>query len=302
MNYKHLHYFWVVAKAGSISRASERLHVTPQTVSGQLSTFEATLGHALFRRVGRRNELTETGRVVLNYADEMFSLGAELESALGTPGGRPLLFRVGVADVVAKSVAYRLVEPALHLGKAPRIVCREGKLATLLADLAVHRLDIVLADSPMPTHLNVRGYSHLLGECGITFLAASAVARELRGKFPRCLHEAPLLLPGEDAAVTAKLSRWLARELIQPRVVGEFDDSAMLAAFGGAGAGIFAAPTTIAAQTRAQHGLVSVGRTMAVKEQFYAISVERRLTHPAVLAISSAARKKLFQPRSRASR
>src|SRR5437773_2887236 len=178
LNYKHLHYFWMVAKTGSIARASERLHVTPQTISGQLGQFADALGETLFERVGRRLELTDAGRLVLSYAEDIFVLGRELQEALrdGSPG-RGAQFKAGVADAMPKSVAYRLLEPALRLPRPQRIVCREGRLDALLADLAVHRLDIVLADRPMPTHLNVRGYSHLLGECGVSFFGTPALVR-----------------------------------------------------------------------------------------------------------------------------
>lgn len=298
LNYKHLRYFWTVAKAGGIARACERLHLTPQTVSGQLSAFERTLGHKLFARAGRRLELTEAGRMVLGYADEIFTVGAELEGALrNESGGLPLLFRVGVADSVSKSVAYRLLEPAVGLAEPLRMVCREGKLASLMADLAIHRLDIVIADGPMPAGLSIRGFNHLLGECGLTFFATPALARRHRARFPQCLDGAPLLLPGEEAAVRPGLMRWLEAGGLRPRVVGEFDDGALTKAFGKAGIGIFAAPTAIAAEVRRQYGVVALGRTEAVTERFYAISVERRLSHPAVLAISSAARTKLFAPR-----
>jgi LysR family transcriptional activator of nhaA len=298
LNYKHLRYFWTVAKAGGIARACERLHLTPQTVSGQLSAFERTLGHKLFARAGRRLELTEAGRMVLGYADEIFTVGAELEDALrNESGGLPLLFRVGVADSVSKSVAYRLLEPAVGLAEPLRMVCREGKLASLMADLAIHRLDIVIADGPMPAGLSIRGFNHLLGECGLTFFATPALARRHRARFPQCLDGAPLLLPGEEAAVRPGLMRWLEAGGLHPRVVGEFDDGALTKAFGKAGIGIFAAPTAIAAEVRRQYGVVALGRTEAVTERFYAISVERRLSHPAVLAISSAARSKLFAPR-----
>jgi LysR family transcriptional activator of nhaA len=298
LNYKHLRYFWTVAKAGGIARACERLHLTPQTVSGQLSAFERTLGHKLFARAGRRLELTEAGRMVLGYADEIFTVGAELEGALRNEGGGlPLLFRVGVADSVSKSVAYRLLEPAVGLTEPLRLVCREGKLASLMADLAIHRLDIVIADGPMPAGLSIRGFNHLLGECGLTFFATPALARRHRARFPQCLDGAPLLLPGEEAAVRPGLMRWLEAGGLRPRVVGEFDDGALTEAFGKAGIGIFAAPSAIAAEVRRQYGVVALGRTEAVTERFYAISVERRLSHPAVLAISSAARTKLFAPR-----
>ena len=296
LNFKHLRYFWVVAKAGGIARASERLHLTPQTISGQITVFEDLLGYKLFARKGRRLELTDAGRVALSYADEIFTLGEELEGVLRSPAkGRPLQFSVGVADAVPKVVAYRLLEPAVRLPEPLHIVCREGKLASLLADLAVHRLDIVLADSPMPAAVNVKGFNHLLGECGLTFFATAKLARKHKGSFPRLLHGAPLLLPGEHAAVRPKLVRWLEGQSIHPRVVGEFDDGALLKAFGRAGVGVFAAPSAIADQVRRQYGVVAIGRTDAVTEAFYAISVERRLTHPAVVAITSAARKELFR-------
>ena len=298
LNFKHLRYFWVVAKAGGIARASERLHLTPQTISGQISLFEEVLGYKLFARVGRRLELTEAGRTVLSYAEEIFTLGEELEGVLRSPDeGRPLQFRVGVADAVPKVVAYLLLEPAVKEQAPLRIVCREGKLTSLLADLAVHRLDIVIADSPMPASVNIKGFNHLLGECDVTFFAAPKLARSLEGRFPRSMDGAPLLLPGEDAAVRPRLIRWFDEERIYPRVVGEFDDGALLKAFGRAGAGIFAAPSAIAEQVQRQYSVVAIGRTEAVTEAFYAISVERRLTHPAVVAITSAARKELFRRR-----
>ncbi len=295
LNYKHLHYFWAVAKAGSVTRASERLHLTPQTISGQLSLFEEVLGEALFDRSGRQFELTEAGRMVLSYADEIFSLGQELEEVLHhRPTDRPLQFRVGVTDAVPKAVAYQLLEPAMQVVQPPRIICREGKVAALLAELAVHRLDIVIADSPMPRTIDVRGFSHLLGECGLTFFATAELARQHPGPFPQSLDGAPMLLPGEDVAVRSRLTRWFSDHRIRPRITGEFDDGALMTAFGQAGVGIFAAPTAIAEQVMRQHEVVSIGTTEEVIEQFYAISVERKLTHPAVVAISRAARQELF--------
>jgi LysR family transcriptional activator of nhaA len=295
LNYKHLRYFWTVAKAGSIARACERLHLTPQTISGQLSAFENALGYKLFVRVGRRLELSEAGRLVLSYADEIFTVGEELEEVLRhQEGGLPLQFRVGIVDSVPKSVAYRLLEPAVSLPEPLRIVCREGKIASLMADLAIHRLDLVIADSPMPAGLSIRGFNHLLGECGLTFFATSALARRHKARFPRCLDGAPLLLPGEDAAVRPGLMQWFESVSVRPKVMGDFDDGALMKAFGQAGIGIFAAPSAIAAEVRRQYGVVAIGSTDAVTERFYAISVERRLTHPAMVAISSTARQELF--------
>lgn len=295
INYKHLHYFWAVAKAGSITRAGERLHLTPQTISGQLTQFEEVLGHRLFDRVGRRLELTDAGRVALGYADEIFSLGQELQETLhNQQGSRTLVFRVGIIDAVPKSLAYQLVEPAVHLEETVRMVCREGKFMDLLADLAVQRLDIVISDRPMPSSVNVRGFNHLLGECGVGFFAKPELARRLKGKFPQCLQDAPVLLPGEDSAVRSRLMAWLSDRQIRPRIVGEFDDGALMKAFGEAGAGVFLSPAAIAETVCRKFNVVQIGDTSEISDQFYAISVERKLAHPAVVAISSSARLKLF--------
>ncbi|MDE2427633.1 MAG: transcriptional activator NhaR [Burkholderiales bacterium] len=290
LNYKHLHYFWTVAKSGSIARAAEQLHVTPQTISGQLSLFEAMQGEALFRKSGRNLELTEAGRLVLSYADDIFALGQELEEVLHhRPTERTVQLRVGVSDALPKAVAYRLLEPALKLPQTLRVNCREGKLDALLADLATHKLDVVLSDSSMPPTVNVRGYSHLLAECGISFFATATLSAQYPAAFPTNLERAPLLLPGEDAALRARLLQWLDQHNIHPRIAGEFDDSALMCAFGQAGAGFFAAPTSIADMVMRQYDVQMVGQTDEIREQFYAISVQRKLTHPAVLAISRAA-------------
>ena len=291
INYKHLHYFWVVAREGGISRASERLHLTPQTISGQLGLLEKQLGAPLFKRVGRNLELTETGRLVLGYADEIFSLGGELEQMLRQlPDERPLLFKVGVVDVVPKSIAYRLLAPALQLSEPVRIVCREGSVDTLLAELAVHRVDLVIADQPIPPTLNVRGFNHALGDCGISFLATPQLAASLKGAFPRSLDGAPLLMPGESTVMRGRLEQWLSDQHVCPRIVGEFDDSALMKAFGQTGAGIFIAPTAIVEEVCRQYDVVAVGDTEAVREDFFAISVERKISHPAVAAITETAR------------
>ncbi len=296
INYKHLHYFWVVAKEGGIARASERLHLTPQTISGQLSLLEENLGEALFNRVGRHLELTQTGRLALSYADEIFALGGELEEVVRhLPDGRPLVFKVGVADVVPKSIAYRLLAPALALPEPVRIVCREDNINALLAELALHRIDLVIADSPVPQGVNVRGFSHQLGECGISFFAVPQLARTLSKNFPHSLDAAPLLLPSEMAMVQSRLLQWFDKHHICPRIAGEFDDSALMKTFGQAGVGIFVAPTAIAAEVEKQYGVVVVGQTDEVREQFYAISVQRKISHPAVVAITETARQWLFR-------
>jgi len=296
INYKHLHYFWAVAKAGGVGKAADQLHLTPQSISGQLGVLEESLGVQLFRKSGRKLELTDTGRLVLGYAEAIFVLGEEMQDALRQhPGKRALQFKVGIADVVPKTMAYQLLEPAIRITEQPKMLCREGRLAALLGDLAVHKLDLVIADRAMPSNLNVRGFSHLLGECGISFLASPGLAASLNSAtFPALLAEAPLLLPGEDSAVRPKLVRWLDDLHIRPNIVGEFDDSALLNAFGQEGVGVYPVPTVIAKLVQQQSGSVLLGTTNAVTEQFYAISTERRLTHPAVMAISQAARQAMF--------
>jgi LysR family transcriptional activator of nhaA len=295
LNYKQLHYFWRVAKDGGITRASERLHLTPQTLSGQIALLENNLGTPLFKRVGRRLELTDTGRLALSYAEDIFRAGNELEQVLrASPEGRPLLLRVGIADVLPKSIAYHLLAPAMGLADPVRLVCREDKLPRLLAELAIHRLDLVLADSPMPADTEVKGYSHRLGECGVALLARPDLAAGLTGDFPACLDGAPLLIPGEGTAMRGRLLRWLADQDVHPRIVGEFDDSALMRAFGQNGGGVFPAPALIADEVCRQDGVRVVGQSEAVSERFHAISVERRVSHPAVLAILEAASQGLF--------
>ena len=295
LNFKHLRYFWAVAKSGSIVRAGEQLHLTPQSISGQLSELEETLGVALFRRVGRGLELTDTGRRILSYADEIFSLGDELLEVVRDQSAIVSLpFTVGIADSVPKMVAYQLVEPALHLREPVRLICREGRLTSLLAELSVHRLDMVIADRPMPPNLNVRGYSHLLGESTISVCATTELATRLGSDFPQLIDGAPFLLPGEDVAIRARLEQWFSAQKLHPRIVGEFDDGALLKAFGKAGAGLFVTPTAVANQVCAQYDVVVVGHIDAINEQIYAITAERRLSHPAIVAISEGARSVVF--------
>jgi LysR family transcriptional activator of nhaA len=291
INYKHLHYFWVVARQGGIARASESMHITPQTISAQISLLENSLGEALFSKTGRNLELTETGRLVQSYADEIFSLGSELEEMVRNhPSGRTMTLTVGVADVVPKSIAYRLLAPALELEEPVRMVCKENSLDVLLADLALHRIDLVIADGPIPANINVRGFNHDLGECGISFLGVPGLVKKLRKNFPQSLDGAPLLIPSEINLVHGRLMQWLDGLRIHPRIVGEFDDSALMKTFGQSGAGIFIAPTAIAAEVAEQHGVAILGSTEAVREHYYAISVERRISHPVVVSITENAR------------
>ncbi len=304
LNFKHLRYFWAVARSGSIARASAQLHVTPQSISGQLRELEDFLGGKLLRRAGRGLELTELGRRVLAYADEIFSLGDELQDVVRDQATRRTVpYRIGVADSVPKSVAYRVVEPVLHLDLPLRLTIREGRLAALLADLAVHRLDLVIADRPMPADVNVRGFNHLLGASDVTVFGAEALARSLKGEFPALLDHAPLLLPGEEVAIRSRLVQWLESQQLRPRIVADFDDSALLKAFGQGGAGLFVAPTAIAAYVCRQYGVLALGRIEAVVEELYAITTERRLRHPATVAMSEAARRDIFgEPAVKAAR
>ena len=297
LNYNHLLYFWTVGREGTIARAAELMHVTPQTISGQLKLLEEAVGAPLFQRRGRHLQLTETGRTVFGYADEMFRLGSELADVLRgrTPSGQRV-FTVGVADVVPKLVAYRMLEPALALPEPMRMVCHEGKLEQLLADLSVHRLDLVLADSPVSPSLNLRVFNHALGETGVSFFAQRDTALRLRRRFPRSLSGQPMLLPAGSTALRRGIDLWFHQQGIDPWLVAEFDDSALMRAFGQSGRGVFPVPTAIEQEVLLQHGVDLVGRAPSVRERFYAISAERRIRHPAVVAISDGARQLFAEP------
>ena len=296
MNFKHLHYFWVTAKAGGVMRAGEQLHTTPQTLSGQIKLLEGWLGRALFRKQGRQLELTEDGRLALGYADQIFALGAELETALtqARGGHRVLDFSVGVADSVAKSVAYRLLEPALSVAEPVRLICSEGKFPDLLAQLALHRLDLVIADEPMSRRLSVKAFNHPLGRTTMSFFCAPQLKAQLKGEFPQCLNDMPMLIQGASASIRQQWEGWLTQHQLHPRVIGEFDDGALMTAFGREGRGVFMAPTVLEAETVAQFGVEVIGRSEELVEEFFAVSVERRITHPCVVAITDAARGRLF--------
>jgi LysR family transcriptional activator of nhaA len=296
VNYKHLHYFVQVARLGGVSRASERLHLSPQTISGQIQLLEEAIGKALFTRSGRRLDLTEAGRMVLGYAEHIFSIGAELEDALrdDPAKGKTLEFRVGVADAVPKSIACHLIEPATRLPEPVRLVCREWKLDMLLGELALHRLDLVIADAPIPPTVSVRAFHHRLGSSGTSFFASPAVAQACSGPFPACLDRAPLLLPAEESAVGRRLRDWLQAQSLHPRVVAACDDSALAKAFGRHGLGVFVGPTVLEREIERQYAVRAIGAVPEVVEEFFAISVERRITHPCVTAITQAARQGLF--------
>lgn len=295
INHKHLFYFWKTARAGGVVKAGEALHLTPQTISGQIRLLEESLGVRLFDRQGRGLELTEMGRLVLEYAEEMFALSAELEQIVRHyPGGRPTEFRVGVSDALPKSLVYQLLQPAVVEIDPVRIVCREWRLERLLAALLEYRLDLVIADAALTAAgPEQRLYSHHLGESGLSFFASDKLLSGARPPFPAALAELPLLVPGEDAAVRQKLMAWLERQRLRPKVVGEFDDHALLVAFGQAGVGAFAVPTVIEAECLSDPSMVLLGRVAAIRTDYFAISMERRLTHPCVLSVTAAARERL---------
>ncbi len=295
LNFNHLHYFWAVAREGSLVRAAADLRLAPSTLSGQIRLIERQLGVQLFNRVGRGLVLSEAGRVVFRYADDIFSLGREMQETLGgRTVGRATTVVVGIADVLPKLVASRLLEPVLRSGQATQLVCREDKPARLLAELALHNVDVVLSDSPVGPSAPVRAFGHLLGECGVTLFGAPKLAAAYRRNFPKSLESAPILLPTENTALRRSLEVWFAERGLRPRVVGEFDDSALLKVFGQSGHGLFPAASVISDEIVRQYQVRVVGELAGVRERFYAISTERRLKEPAVLAIIEVARTKLF--------
>lgn len=295
LNYHHLRYFWAAAREGSVTRASQKLNISQPTVSAQIRELEQALGEKLFTRSGRALALTEVGRTVYRYADEIFGLGRELLDTIhDRPTGRPVRLSVGIADVVPKLVAYRLLEPALELPEAVQVECLEDHPERLLSELAVHRLDVVISDAPVPPAVKVKAYNHLLGECGVTIFGAEALVRAHKGDFPRRLDGAPWLLPTGETTLRRSLDQWFEAEGLRARVVGEFADSALLKVFGQAGLGFFAAPSAIADEVRRQFRVKALGQVPGLRERFYAVTVERRLKHPAVLAISEGARRDLF--------
>jgi LysR family transcriptional activator of nhaA len=295
LNLKHLRYFWSVASHGSIARASEALYLTPQTISGQLSELERQVGAKLFSREGRNLALTETGRLVFSYADEMFRLGLELQDVLaGRTPGSALTVKVGVAMEVPKLLAYRVLEPVLNMPDPVRLICHEAPLMDLLAELSVHKLDVVLADSPINPSLNIRAYNHALGESEISFFAVPAQAETLQAGFPDSLDGARMLMPSAGSNLRRSLEAWLERRGISPQVVAEFEDRALMKAFGERGSGLFASPRAVEQEVQDKYGVEMIGRTPEITERYYLISAERRIKHPAVSAVTEAARRELF--------
>lgn len=295
LNYHHLLYFHTVAREGSVTRASKLLRLAQPTLSGQIRKLEQAFDEKLFERQGRNLVLTEMGQVVYRYADEIFSLGRELmDTVRGRPSSRPARLLVGIADVVPKLVCHRLLEAALALPDPVQLVLREGKTDDLLGALAIQAFDLVIADAPLGPHLKVKAFNHLLGESGVGFFATDEVARAHRRRFPKSLDGAPMILPTENTALRRSLDQWFERVDVRPRIVAEIEDTALLKVFGQHGSGIFPAPEILAAEVRRQYRVHPVGVAEGVKEHFYAITVERRIKHPAVAAITAVARRELF--------
>jgi LysR family transcriptional regulator, transcriptional activator of nhaA len=295
INYHHLLYFWTVVRAGSIGRASEQLRLAPPTISAQIRSLEENLGEKLLLRSARGVQTTEMGQVVYRYADDIFSLGREmLDTVRGRPTGRPLQVVIGIADVLPKEISHALIAPALQLREQVQITCREDNQEHLLAQLSIQELDVVLSDTPIGPPAKVRAYNHLLGECGTTFFATPELSRKHRRRFPELLRELPMLLPATNTTVRRALDQWLESLQITPVVVAQFEDFALLRRFGEAGAGVFAAPSVLEKQFRQERKLRVVGRVDTVLNRFFAISVERKLKHPAVVAICETARHELF--------
>jgi LysR family transcriptional activator of nhaA len=292
LNYHHLLYFWTAAREGGVTRAAKKLRLAQPTVSEQIKRLEELLGNPLFERKGRTLALTEFGRTIFGYADEIFSLGRELMDAAKSQGaGRPRRLVVGVADVLPKLIVYRLLEPALRLGI--ELVCREDYIDQLLAGLSIHEVDLVLSDSPVGANVGVRAFNHLLGESSISFFAVKEQAARLKRAFPSSLDGERFLFPEEQTVLRRSLDQYFEDVGAHPRFAAEFADSALAMSFGQAGAGIFAGPTVIEREIKKQYGVAVIGRAKQVRERYYAISAERRLVHPGVLAISQAARRLL---------
>ena len=292
LNYNHLLYFWTVASEGSIAKASKTLHLTPQTISGQLKLLEDIVGEPLFDRVGRGLALTDAGQVVNQYAEEIFSLGAELAQRVNSSElGSPASLSVGIVESVAKLITYRILEPSVTGDQPVKIICREANLEQLLGDLAIHQLDVVISDRPVPNGLSVKAYNHRLGESAIGMYAHRKVAARYRRNFPASLHLAPILMPVKGHALRRNLDDWLDQHDIVPKIVAEFDDSALLKAFGEAGVGLFAAPDSIREPIERMYNVRRVGLLDGVKETYYAISRERKLQHPMVLSVIETARR-----------
>jgi LysR family transcriptional activator of nhaA len=288
MNYRHLYYFWVVAKEGSVTRAAERLGLAIQTVSTQLSLLDQSIGKQMFSQQGRRLVLTEAGRTALGYADQIFMLGEQMQEVLEEADSGKVRLTVGISDSLPKLTAFRLLEATMKLELPVKLVCYEDQFDALLADLALHKLDVVLTDRAMRSGTTLRVFSHLVGQSETIVAGSPALAERYREGFPASLNGAPFLLPTRNNSLRGRIDEWFELHNVRPDVVGEFEDNALLNTFGRSGAGLFFAPSVLADEVQAQFGAVTVGMVPQVREQFYAISNERKIKHPAVEAILKA--------------
>jgi LysR family transcriptional activator of nhaA len=299
LNYHHFFYFWMVAKEGSIARASEKLSLAHPTISGQIHRLQEVLGEKLFVHQGRRLVLTDVGQTAFRYADEIFTLGHEFMDALkGRRTDRPLRLTLGLSDVLSKSLVQRIVEPALKLDQPVQLICREDKsIEEFVAELALHRVDAVIADYPAGHGLPIRTFNHLLGECDTSFFASPTLAKRIRKGFPRSLDGAPFLMPGAHSASRRLVEQWLASQEIRPKIAAELDDSALMKVFGEDGLGVFAAPSVAEADVAKRYRVRVLGRIADIQHRFYVVSVERQIKHPGVVAMCKAARSDIFQSR-----
>lgn len=290
LNYNHLRYFYAVASEGSIVKASELLHISPQTISGQLTVFEEYLGVKLFDRKGKRLLLNDMGKQVYSYAEDIFALGAELQQTIKAQDTtQHAVFSVGVTDVIPKILAVDILENSFQLDTPTKLVCREGDFNSLLSELALNKLDLILADRPLTPGTPVRAYNHFLGECGLSFYASTKTAKKLQKTFPQSLHQYPFLTCGDKSNQKINLQSWFEREQVYPTTIAEFDDSAMMKYFGQSGYGVFCTPSIIEEHVTKQYGVSTIGRTTQITERFYAISPERKVKHPAVKMLVEAA-------------
>jgi LysR family transcriptional activator of nhaA len=296
LNYHHLMYFWTVAREGGVARAAEKLHLSSPTISAQIHELEDVLGDKLFERRGRSLVLTEVGQLVYKYAEDIFTLGRELLDAVKLgPDSRPGKLTVGISDAVPKYVSAMLLEPALSMDPPCAVVAHEDKIDALLAELATFRIDLILSDIPLGAGQQLRAYNHLLGEAGVSFLASKPLASKYSKSFPQCLDGAPVFLPTRNTSLRRSLDQFFDTHSLHPRILGEFEDSALLQTFGSMGRAMFPASALVEEEICHQYGLKSVGIVQGVRERFYAISPERKLKHPAVVAICLAARKDFFR-------
>lgn len=291
LNYHHLRYFWVVAKEGGLRKAAEKMHVSQPTISAQIAALEGVVGEKLFRRGGRALALTEAGQHVLIYAEEIFSIGQDLlDSVKQRPTSRPLRLRLGVADALPKLVTYHIIKPIFSLPQLVQLSCWETKVSDMLVELTAYRLDLVLADEPASSGVTTNVFNHFLGECGVTFCAEPRLAAKLRRGFPKSLHGAPALLPMSNSGLRRSLEKWFHATGIRPRLAAEVEDPAFVNVLALQGLGFMTVPTLVAKEIVTRFGFRAIGRTDDCKQQFYAITPERKLAHPAVAAITSHAK------------